>query len=126
MNDGTQLVERYLAAWNETDPDARRTAIASLWSDRGRYVDPLADVEGHDQISALIDGVQQQVPGHVFELVGDEVDAHHNVARFQWQLVPSAGGEPVAIGFDVAVTGEDGRIESVLGFLDRASAAGSR
>src|SRR4029079_11789789 len=117
MNNGTQLVECYLAAWNETDPAARRTAIARLWSDRGRYVDPLADVEGHDQISALIDGVQQQVPGHVFELVGDEVDAHHNVARFQWQLVPSGGGEPVAIGFDVAVTAEDGRIESVLGFL---------
>jgi hypothetical protein len=45
-----------------------------------------------------------------------------NVARFQWQLVPAGGGEPVAIGFDVAVTAEDGRIEGVLGFLDRAPA----
>jgi hypothetical protein len=123
MNNGTQFVERYLDTWNESDPQARRAAIASLWTERGRYVDPLASVEGHDQISALIGGVQEQIPGHVFELVGDEVDAHHNVARFQWQLVPATGGEPLAIGFDVAVTAEDGRIESVTGFLDKAPAA---
>jgi hypothetical protein len=44
------------------------------------------------------------------------------VVRFSWELVPEAGGEPLAIGFDVAVTGADGRIRSVLGFLDKAPA----
>jgi len=37
--------------------------------------------------------------------------------------VPTSGGEPLAIGFDVAVTKNDGRIGRVVGFLDRAPAA---
>ena len=117
------LVERYLDTWNETDGQTRRAAVATVWADGAQYVDPLADVTGHDQISELIGAVQQQVPGHVFRLGGDGVDAHHNVARFSWELVPAAGGESLAVGFDVAVIEEDGRIARVLGFLDKAPGA---
>jgi SnoaL-like domain len=117
--DAAELVESYLDTWNETDPEARRSAVATVWAEDARYVDPLASVSGHDQISDLIAGVQEQVPGHVFRLL-DRVDAHHNVVRFSWELVPAAGGESLAIGFDVAVTEEDGRICSVFGFLDKA------
>jgi hypothetical protein len=38
--------------------------------------------------------------------------------RFQWGL-GVAGAEPVIVGFDVAVIDEDGRITTVLGFLDK-------
>jgi hypothetical protein len=74
-------------------------------------------------MSALIGAVQQQVPGHYFRLVDDEVDAHHNVMRFSWELVPAGGGESVAIGFDVAEVRDDGRIAGVTGFLDKAPTA---
>jgi SnoaL-like domain len=121
--DAAKLVESYLDTWNETDPDARRSAVASVWAEDARYVDPLTSVSGHDQISDLIGGVQQQAPGHVFRLVDDRVDSHHNVVRFSWELVPASGGESLAIGFDVAVTEEDGRIGSVVGFLDKAPGA---
>jgi hypothetical protein len=60
---------------------------------------------------------QKQFPDFVFTSIGD-VDTHHNQARFQWGLGP-ADAEPVIIGFDVVVTDTDGRIEHVLGFLDR-------
>lgn len=42
------LVERYLAAWNETDADARAKAVALLWTEDGTYTDPMADVAGHE------------------------------------------------------------------------------
>jgi hypothetical protein len=118
----TQLVERYIETWNEPDPDARRAAVAAVWAEDGRYVDPLADVAGREQISALIGAVQEQVPGHVFRLLDGEsdIDAHHNLVRFGWELVPASGGEAVAVGFDVAVTEDDGRIGSILGFLDKS------
>jgi hypothetical protein len=122
MNDGATLVKRYIDTWNETDAGARRARVAELWGEDGTYIDPLAEVTGHDAISELIGAVQAQAPGHVFRLV-DGVDAHHNVARFRWKLVPADGGESVAIGFDVAVTNEDGRIGSVVGFLDKAPGA---
>jgi hypothetical protein len=118
-----ELVERYLDTWNETDPDAREAIVAAVWAEDARYVDPLAAAAGQGEISDLIGAVQQQVPGHVFRRCGDVVDAHHNVMRFSWELVPAAGGDPVAVGFDVAETEDDGRIGFVVGFLDLAPAA---
>jgi SnoaL-like domain len=121
--DAAKLVERYLDTWNETDPEARRSAVASLWAEDARYVDPLASVSGQDEISALMGSIHEQAPGHVFRLLDDRVDAHHNVVRFRWELMPASGGESLAVGFDVAETDEDGRIGRVLGFLDKAPGA---
>jgi hypothetical protein len=119
----TALVQAYLAAWNETDPIARRAAIEAVFTPDVRYVDPLADVSGTDGLDALIAGAQQQFPGMEFRPVGD-VDTHHDVCRFQWGLGP-AGAEPPVIGFDVAAIAADGRISTVHGFLDRVPAASS-
>src|SRR5262245_60519348 len=123
--DATRLVERYLDTWNETNADARRAAVEEIWADEGRYVDPMVDVSGSEKISEAIGAAQAQVPGHVVRLLDDRnrIDAHHNVVRFYWELVPAAGGESLAIGFDVAVTDERGQIASVLGFLDKAPQA---
>jgi hypothetical protein len=121
--DATRLAERYIATWNETDPERREAAIAEVWTADGEYVDPLAAVAGRDQISGLIGSVQEQVPGHVFRLFDGDVDAHHDVMRFRWELVPAAGGDSVAVGFDVATGNGDGRLCRVVGFLDKAPAA---
>ncbi|MGY0002306.1 nuclear transport factor 2 family protein [Micromonospora sp. I033] len=114
-----ELIEKYLAAWNTTDPAARRALIDEVWAADGTYTDPLAAVAGRDQIDGLIAAVQQQFAGLEFTLAGP-VDAHHDLARFTWHLGPR-GGEPVAVGFDVAVVA-DGRIATVHGFLDRVPA----
>jgi SnoaL-like domain len=114
MND---IVERYLATWNETDPAARRKLIDELWAEDASYVDPMAEAHGRDAIDATIAAVQGQFPGLVFTSDGP-VDAHHRQARFTWGLGP-AGAEPIVVGFDVAVTDEDGRLVTVLGFLDK-------
>jgi hypothetical protein len=114
------VVQRYLAAWNASDPAERRAAIEAVFAPDARYVDPLADVTGTEALDALIAGVQQQFPGMRFGPVGD-VDAHHDVCRFQWSLGPE-GAEPLVIGFDVATVGPDGRISTVQGFLDKVPA----
>ena len=116
-----EIIKRYLEAWNETDPAARRALVESLWAADGSYTDPLADVRGPDAIASLIGAAQQQFPGLEFTL-GGTVDANHNQARFTWHLGP-AGGEPIVIGFDVVVLAGDERIASVHGFLDQVPAA---
>lgn len=123
MSDLNDVVERYLATWNETDGTARRAAITELWTEDGVYVDPLASVAGHDGIDQLLAGVQGQFAGLTFVL-GSEIDTHHNIARFRWHLVPAPGAEPIAIGFDVAVVADDGRLTGVYGFIDRMPAGG--
>ena len=115
------LAQRYIDAWNETDPVARRTAVNELFSEDARYVDPLALAQGREAIAATIGPVQEQFPGFVFRLAGP-VDAHHEQARFTWELGP-AGQEAPIVGFDVAVTDGAGRLQMVLGFLDKVPAA---
>jgi SnoaL-like domain len=112
-----EIVEKYLAAWNETDPAKRRALVDEVWAENGSYTDPLADVRGRAEIDGLIGAVQAQFPGFVFTL-GGTVDAHHDQARFSWHLGPAGAADPVVIGFDVAVLDGD-RIGSVYGFLDK-------
>ncbi len=89
---------------------------------RGRQLHrPAGDAHGRAEIDGLIGAVQDQFPDFVFTL-GGPVDAHHDQARFTWHLGP-AGGEPVVIGFDVAVLNGGGQIRSVYGFLDKVPAA---
>jgi hypothetical protein len=117
MSDYTTLAERYIAAWNEPDADARRRAVTELWTDDGRYVDPLVEAAGPEVIAATIGAVQAQFPGFVFRLAGP-VDGHHEQLRFSWELGPAGEAAPIA-GSDVAVTDGNGRLRTVLGFLDR-------
>ena len=121
MSDFDNVVERYLAAWNETDPAARRAAIDDLFAADVRLVDPIAAVEGRAGLDALMTAAQEQFAGLVFT-AGGPVDAHHDQGRFTWHLGP-AGGDPVVIGFDVAELDQDGKIRLVLGFIDKAPAA---
>jgi SnoaL-like domain len=120
MSDTNELVQRYLAAWNETDADARQAILEEVFAEDAGYTDPLVSVRGRAGLDATISAVQAQFGGLVFSL-GGAVDAHHDIARFTWHLGPE-GAEPVAVGFDVAVIGADGRIGQVLGFLDKVPA----
>lgn len=112
-----EAARAYLATWNATDEQELTQLLGAHWSDTVTYVDPLAAVEGHDGLRAVLSGVHEQFPDFVFTLVGD-VDSHHDQLRFQWGLGP-AGAEPVVIGFDVILLDHDGRIHDVRGFLDR-------
>jgi hypothetical protein len=122
MSDLTATVTSYLGIWNEADTEKRAAAIAELFAPGAPYIDPLAAVEGHEGLGAVVAGARDQFKGLSFELHG-AVDAHHNIARFQWGLVTEPGAEPIAIGFDVLVTDDEGRIKGVYGFLDKIPAA---
>ncbi|MGA4840672.1 nuclear transport factor 2 family protein [Streptomyces sp. G45] len=114
----TTAVARYFEAWNAADPESVRKAVAAAWAEDGSYTDPLADVTGHEAIAAVIAGAHAQFPGFAFRQTG-EVDGHHGIARFTWELVSGADGSAPVAGFDVIELAEDGRIRSVYGFLDR-------
>ncbi|GGO84627.1 nuclear transport factor 2 family protein [Wenjunlia tyrosinilytica] len=120
--DFDQLVDRYIAVWNESDTARRADAVAAVFAEDGTFTDPLSDVRGHEGLEAVIAGVQKQFPGFVLRR-GGPVDGHHGIARFTWELAPEAGGEALVVGFDTVVVGEDGRIATVLGFFDKVPAA---
>lgn len=116
-----ELVVGYLAAWNERDPARRRALVAKTWTDTGTYVDAHRHGEGHDGVDAMIRVAQDRFPGYQLRLVSG-VEAHHGYVRFSW----AAGGAPGAplylAGTDVFVIAGDGRLQSVIGFVDAAPA----
>ena len=120
MTDMTALVDDYLSAWNETDPDARRAIVEKVWDPEGTYTDPLASVVGTEAIDQVLAGAQQQFAGMRF-VRGDVFETHHNIARFTWELLPASGGEAVVIGFDVVAVNDE-KITSVYGFIDKMPA----
>lgn len=121
MTDFTAIADRYIAAFNETDPTARKEQVAGLFAADATYTDPLADVAGHDGIDGFLGAAQQQLAGFEFRLAGP-VDAHHGQARFRWAAGPAevldGPGDAPVVGFDVVVVDDEGRIRSVYGFLD--------
>ncbi len=121
MSDYDNIAGRYIDAWNMTDDTERRKAVADLYTVDARYVDPLAVAQGHDEIAGLVGAVQGQFPGFTFQLLGT-VDGHHDVLRFRWELGPDGQEAPI-VGFDTVVIGADGRIQTVLGFLDTVPTA---
>lgn len=117
--DYTDLAVRYIEAWNERDDASRRVVVERVWTPGATYVDPLAEASGHAAIAALIAGVQEQFPNFEFRLAS-LAESHHDHFRFSWELGP-ADRDAVVRGSDVA-TVEDGRIGSVVGFLDQVPA----
>lgn len=117
----THIATEYLAAWNELDAVRRRARIVGIFTAEADYVDPMMRGAGHDGLDAMIGAVQQQFAGLRFSLHGKQ-DGHNDVVRFSWAL-GAEGADPVAYGTDVAVIAEDGRIQSVTGFLDALAAA---
>ena len=120
MSDTTQIVDSYIAMWNETDAQQRRELVAQTITEDATYLDPLMAGAGVDGITDMIGGAQQQFPGHRFSLIAGP-DAHHDRVRFTWSLASADGGDPVAIGVDFATVADDGRMRAITGFLEPAA-----
>ena len=131
--DPTALVDRYVAMWNEPDPDARRAAIRALWSPRGTHLlhsppqdtrdaatalgftVPAFNVGGYEGLDARVSHAYEQfvAPGSfVFRRSSDPVRPLPNVVTFEWEMAPTDGGAAAGSGFEVIVLDGDGRIES--------------
>jgi hypothetical protein len=117
MNNLTDLIDGYIAMWNETDAERRRDLIARTWTEAASYLDPVMQGEGQAGIDAMVQGVQERFPGYRFRRTS-EVDGHHDRVRFAWELGPE-GGPALAGGVDFGLVAED-RLQAITGFFDFA------
>jgi hypothetical protein len=120
MTEATEIAANYIATWNETDASARTALIARHWSEHPRYVDPLATTATAAELSDLIGAVHDRFPGFRFRLTGTP-DGYGDVVRLAWALGPADAEAPVE-GSDIMEI-RNGRIDRVVGFLDRVPAA---
>jgi hypothetical protein len=122
MSNVNEVVASYIGAWNERDPKKRRDLVAKTWTDDGVYIDAHRKGSGHDQIDAMIAGVQEKFGGYRFGLVSG-IETHNGYVRFTWAAGGAAEAPLYFRGTDFAIRGEDGRLQSVAGFTDAAPAA---
>lgn len=115
------IVEAYVGSWNETDPARRRASIQSAWAESGTYRDPVMSSDGPAGVDAMLAGVQAKFPGFVLKRIS-KVDMHNgSYLRFAWSLGPEAGPSVVE-GVDFCTLAPDGRLASVVGFIDKMPA----
>jgi SnoaL-like domain len=110
----TTAIDSYVAAWNEPDDDRRAALLESALAADLWYRDPMLEADSRDAFNAVLAGVQQQLPGHVLTRTSD-VDAHHDLVRFNWALgIP--GQSPTFTGVDIVMFDGDGKLHRIVGF----------
>jgi SnoaL-like domain len=117
MHEAIAIANAYLDTWNQRAAPQRQALLARHWNADARYVDPLMAGQGTAQIGGLIAAVHERFPRFRFALLG-KPDGHGDYVRLSWSLGPDDGDAPIE-GSDV-VRLRDGKIDEVVGFIDRA------
>jgi hypothetical protein len=139
VKDLQQLVDRYLALWNEPDPETRRRVIRELWApdvaqvlvdppeevrdaaDRLAFSMPTLEVHGYDALEARVTRAHEMfiAPGeYVFELGASPSRLLDNVVSLNWTLASRADGTKAGGGVNVLALGGDGRIRIDYQFIE--------
>jgi len=108
----SELAQRYVEVWHETDPVARRAAIEALWAPGGEHYVRTIAVRGYDELEQRVTGSHEKNVrdgGYRFRVAGDPQELHDAVT-FHWEMLPAAGGEIESTGFVFLLLDADGRI----------------
>jgi hypothetical protein len=110
-SDSNDLVDRYVAMWNQPDPTIRRAQIAQLWSRKGTLIRENSVSVGHAAIETASTRVfdAHVRKGRVASSTNN-THAHHDLVKFGWKLASSDDGVASAACSDLLVLDEDGRI----------------
>ena len=133
----TELAERYVALWNEPDPERRRAFVRELWSeDGGQILDPpqeireqaaalgffavVLEARGHAALEQRVAIAYEQFVapgGAAFRSRGTPVRVG-DVLRFEWDYAPLDGSAAIGGGTEFALLTPDGRIRTDYQFID--------
>jgi hypothetical protein len=138
MHAPAELVERYVAMWNEPEPDTRRAMVRELWAADGAqilqpprelldraaeigFMNPALEAHGHHELEARVTRAHEEfiAPGEFHFRRRGEVTQLREVIKFRWEMVPAAGGEPAGIGLEFLILDPGGRIRTDYQFIER-------
>jgi hypothetical protein len=139
MTSPTEIADRYVAMWNEPDPDRRRAAIAELWTeDAAHLLQPphemreaaaapgigltaTLEARGHAALERRATSAYDQfiAPGEYTFRRRDDADRIADVVKFHWEMVAAESGDVAAVGLEFLVLAHDGRIRLDYQFIER-------
>jgi hypothetical protein len=131
-----ELADRYVALWNEPDPDRRRQMIAALWTEDGSHIlqppeeirevaarpgigmTAVLEARGYEEIEARAATAYEEWVGSQELSFRRRADAErlHDVVKFHWEAI-AKDGEAFAVGLSFLVLAEDGRVRRDYTFV---------
>jgi hypothetical protein len=123
------VLRDYVRAWNEPDDAERARLLRGCVTDDVKmapgYKPEAAPIRGRDSLSAEIGAMIVGRPSegdYRLTLIGG-ADRHHGWARFRWHVADRAGttlrlGDFEVAGLDIVHVGDDGRLDTIVVFLD--------
>lgn len=139
QTDLTDFAERYIAVWNEPDPDRRRQRIAELWAPGGgqvlvdppqevraaadyhQFLVPPLEVHGYEALDARVSRAYDNfVAAGEYRFAAGAAPARllPHVVSIPWAMVSVAGGEHAGGGVNVLKLDGDGRIRLDYQFIE--------
>ena len=113
-DDVKNLIDGYLAAWNESDAMTRLQILQRVWADDGHFTGWGSDVKGRDALSHIIARLHKSVPGTVFSLNG-ALTISTNFVLFAYIIKAPNGIE--LNGTDFGEIADDGRLRRIVTFF---------
>lgn len=135
MTDPNELADRYVAIWNEPDPERRRAAVRTLWTENGAQllkppedirhsaaklaIQPTLEARGHAELEARVSRAYEEfvAPGTMTFRSCNDADRVKDAVKFRWEAI-GAGGEPQGAGLQVLILDPDGRIRLDYQFIE--------
>jgi hypothetical protein len=135
VNEPRNLVDRYVAVWNEPDAERRRRAIAELWTEDAVHVlEPPQEVRqaaealdvtaifqarGHRELEDRVSRAYEEFVSagqYSFRSQG-EARRLGDVLKITWEMV-SASGDVAGAGLEFVILDADGRIRLDYQFIE--------
>jgi hypothetical protein len=137
IREAEHLADRYVALWNQPEPERRRRVIAELWTEDGSQIlQPPQEIRemaaspgigmaatlearGHAELEARAATSYEQWVGSdgLSFRRRDDVDRLHDVVKFHWEAV-SQDGQVTAVGLVFLILATDGRIRRDYVFIE--------
>jgi len=120
MIDLDDFITQYVAAWNESDPHARRKWIAGTWSEQASLFNRLNEYHGHAGIEDAVRRSYELFVARGFLFRPRQKPAsHHEAVQFTWEMITPDDGEVDSVGTQFLILDDDGRIRLDYQFIEQ-------
>jgi hypothetical protein len=105
------IIERYVAVWNEADPEKRRQLIRSAWTPDGSSCHRLVDAVGYEAIEERVRGSWDKwLRDGKYIFRAKQAAIHHDAVKLEFVMVEVPEGRVEADGLSFLLRATGGRI----------------
>jgi hypothetical protein len=119
------LIDNYVAVWNEPDPSGRRRRIESVWAKDGITCYERSLARGYEEIEKRVTGSWEKWlkdGKHIFKPA--KIARHHDIVRFEFVMASVPDDRVEDRGLCLLIFDGNGRIHSDLQFNPTTNEAG--